>query len=176
MNGALYRLVLLFLITRVCLCLYMGMCKCVQCLQRQSEGVGSPGAGIACGCEPPGVGTGNWTPVLCVSSQHSSAWSHLTIHTSCWVLQYPLHYFRFRFGILTLNLLHKTLVPFPVPHSWVIRLHRADGCSYLKPASSWSHQLSPWFQVCGWQPSMHNLSSRVMKTRSWYKTCQSSVL
>lgn len=147
----------------VCPCLYMGMCKCVQCLQRQR--VLELLELDTCGCEPPGVGAGNWTPVLCMSSQHSSPRSHLSVHTLCWVLQFPLYYFRFRFGILTLNLLYKTLLPFPVPHSRVLRLHRAEGCSYLKPASSWSHQLSPWSQVCRWGPSTHSLSSKV-KTRS----------
>lgn len=33
--------------------------------ERPEEGVGSPGAGITCGCDPPSMGPGNWTWVFC---------------------------------------------------------------------------------------------------------------
>ena len=37
---------------------YMGVCSCVQCLQRPEEGIRSPGAGIIGGCKPLDMGAG----------------------------------------------------------------------------------------------------------------------
>lgn len=39
--------------------------------QRPEEGAGSPGAGVADGCETPGVGTESYSPVFFKSNKYS---------------------------------------------------------------------------------------------------------
>lgn len=50
----------------VCMCLYTW----VRCPQRPENGVGIPVARVIGSCEPPNIGTGNWSQVFRESSTH----------------------------------------------------------------------------------------------------------
>lgn len=45
-------------------CVYMYVCLC-RCLGESEEGPGYPGAGVISYCEPPDVGAGSGTWVIC---------------------------------------------------------------------------------------------------------------
>lgn len=60
---------ILFLIMRICVCLYL--CMRVQCPQRTEGGAQCLGAVVIGICDLPRVGAGNQTPVLCKKSTYS---------------------------------------------------------------------------------------------------------
>jgi hypothetical protein len=56
----------------VCVCVFVFVCVSMyvckrDCLWRPGGSVGSSGAGVTCGCELSGVGTGNQTEIQCKS-------------------------------------------------------------------------------------------------------------
>lgn len=48
---------------------------CVHRYPERPESISFPGAGVAGSCEPPDMGAGRHTQVLCISSQCSSLWT-----------------------------------------------------------------------------------------------------
>lgn len=55
-------------------CIYACAPHMCRCLPRLDEDIGVPGAGVTSGHDPPSMRAGNWTPVLCRSSEHSYPW------------------------------------------------------------------------------------------------------
>lgn len=54
----------------MCVCVCNGMYTCLQFPEETRKGIRSPGVRVTSGCEPPSVGAGNGTHVLCKNGAH----------------------------------------------------------------------------------------------------------